>query len=220
MKTFRAQGLTKSFRLAREVIHVSRGISHEFAPGEITTIQGASGSGKSTLLHILGGLERPESGSVELDGESLYDVSQSALSRVRNQRIGFVFQAYHLLPDLTALENVMLPARIGRRDGREAARSLLERVGLSGREQHRPAELSGGEQQRVAIARALVNGPDLLLADEPTGNLDSKAGGAVMDLLLELQRDHRLSVVLVTHDSAIAACGTQRLRLQDGELIS
>jgi ABC-type lipoprotein export system ATPase subunit len=219
MKSLRAESVDKSFSLLRERIHVSRCITHEFAAGEVTSIVGASGSGKSTLLHILGGLDRPDAGRVLIDDVSLYDLGAAELSRWRNRRIGFVFQAYHLLPELSAEENVMLPGLIGGRAAMNDARALLDQVGLGSRMRHRPAELSGGEQQRVAIARALINSPDLVLADEPTGNLDSKNGAAVLDLLLALQRDRRLSLVLVTHDPAIAACGSHRLVLQDGELL-
>src|SRR5438045_7189418 len=170
-------------------IEVLRGISIDVAPGEIIFICGASGAGKTTLLYTLAGLERPESGTVEFEGRNLYKGPASAGARFRNKKMGFVFQGYFLLPELTALENVMLPGMIGAKLRPEAAEQRLAVVGLQDRMHHLPAELSGGEQQRVAIARALTNDPEIIFADEPTGNLDSKAGEAIIDLLLKLARE-------------------------------
>ncbi len=218
MSTLSAEQMHVSYRNGPREVAVLRGVTISFATGKLTTIQGASGSGKSTLLHTLGGLGKPDAGRVLLDGASLYDLSQNALSRTRNARFGFVFQAYHLLPELTALENVLLPARIARKNPVEKARLLLEEMGLTDRAEHRPSELSGGEQQRVAIARALVNDPDILLADEPTGNLDAKSGTAVLDCVLQIQSARQLTAILVTHDDRIAGAGHVRLRLADGEL--
>lgn len=187
--------------------------------GEFVAVRGSSGSGKSTLLNILGCLDRPSSGSYWLDGADVARYSDKQLSRIRNAKIGFIFQAFNLLPRTTALENVEIPMvyRDGRVD-KPKALAALERVGLSGRTRHYSTELSGGEQQRVAIARALINNPVLILADEPTGNLDRKAGLEVMTLLGELHREGR-TILLVTHDDAVAAYATRELHLQDGEIV-
>ncbi len=185
----RAQDLHKSYDLGRRLIEVLHGVSLEIGEGEFLSLQGASGTGKSTLLHLLGGLDDPTSGEVFASGQSLSAMSSKRLAKWRNDEVGFVFQSYHLLPEFDALENVLLPARMAhsnRAESQKRAESLLERVGLAKRMSHLPAELSGGEQQRVALARALINRPQLLLADEPTGNLDSKTGGEVLDLLLSL----------------------------------
>ncbi len=219
MARLAAEGVEKEFWMGAQRLRVLRGITHTFADGKLTTVEGASGSGKSTLLHVLGGIEKPDAGRVLLDGVPFYSEPARAQAAARNRRIGFVFQAYHLLPEMTALENVMLPARIGRREGRAKAAALLEAVGLGARAEHLPAELSGGEQQRVAIARALVNEPEVLLADEPTGNLDSKTGGAVLEMLLGLRAGRGLTAVLVTHDAAVAARGDFHLHLADGALV-
>src|SRR6266704_2163053 len=183
-----ARDLFQSFRMGSRRIEVLRGISMEVAHGEVVFISGASGAGKTTLLYTLAGLERPESGTVEFEGRNLYNGSSSSQARFRNQKLGFVFQGYFLLPELTALENVSLPGMIGRRSTKKTAEESLDAVGLADRMQHLPAELSGGEQQRVAIARALVNDPEIIFADEPTGNLDSETGDAITDLLLNLTR--------------------------------
>jgi predicted ABC-type transport system involved in lysophospholipase L1 biosynthesis ATPase subunit len=179
---------------------------------------GASGAGKSTLLYTLAGLERPESGEVVFEGRKLYNGGESTQARIRNERIGFVFQGYFLLPELTALENVLLPSMIGGRAKHEAAESALRRVGLGERLQHLPAELSGGEQQRVALARAIINDPGVIFADEPTGNLDSKTGEGIIELLLSLVRDRGMTLVVVTHDTALATRGDRRLEIRDGRL--
>ncbi len=216
-----ARNLRKSYRLGRRTVEVLRGVTLELRPGEFIALQGASGSGKSTLLHLLGGLDVPDDGSIEFEGRSLAGLSPRDLAAFRNAQVGFIFQAYHLLPELDALENVCLPARIARRPAAQTirrARELLERVGLGSRLDHRPAELSGGEQQRVAIARALINAPPLVLADEPTGNLDSHAGAEIMDLLTALRAEHGTALVLVTHDARVAARAPRRLELLDGEV--
>jgi putative ABC transport system ATP-binding protein/lipoprotein-releasing system ATP-binding protein len=197
---------------------VLRGISLEVERGECVFLCGASGAGKTTLLYTLAGLERPESGTVFLDGEQLYKGSETAQARIRNERIGFVFQGYFLLPELTALENAMLPATIGKRPDPTIAQAALDRVGLGDRLQHLPAELSGGEQQRVAIARALINKPGIIFADEPTGNLDSKTGEAIMDLLFGIVREEKTALVVVTHDRTLSLRGDRRLEIQDGVL--
>lgn len=208
----------KSYAVGRNEIRVLQQIDVAFVPGEITMIRGASGSGKSTLLHILGGLEKPDSGEVSWRGEAIYQWSSNQLAGWRNHTIGFVFQAYHLLPELSAMENVDLPARLdGRGDDTEALR-LLEAVGVGHRAHHRPAELSGGEQQRVAIARALRNNPELLLADEPTGNLDAATGREIMSLLLELQQTQKKTLIVVTHDDTIARLGQNTFILAGGEI--
>lgn len=213
-----ARDLQRSFRIGSRRIEVLRGISLEVQHGEAVFLVGASGAGKTTLLYTLAGLERPEGGTVEFDGRRLYEGSASAQSKMRNEKMGFVFQGYFLLPELTALENVTLPARIGGRPDRGAAEASLRDVGLAERMQHLPAELSGGEQQRVAIARALTNDPEIIFADEPTGNLDSKTGDTIIDLLLNLARDRKKTLMVVTHDSRLAARGDRELRIVDGAL--
>jgi predicted ABC-type transport system involved in lysophospholipase L1 biosynthesis ATPase subunit len=199
-------------------IEVLRGISMEIAHNEAIFLSGASGAGKTTLLYTLAGLERPESGTVEFEGRRLYSGSSAAEARLRNQKMGFVFQGYFLLPELTALENVLLPAMIARRATRSDAEESLAAVGLGDRMQHLPAELSGGEQQRVAIARALANNPNIIFADEPTGNLDSKTGDAIIDLLLNLARERNKTLLVVTHDARLAARGDRQLHIKDGVL--
>ena len=210
--------LFQSFRMGSRRIEVLRGISMEIAHNEAVFLSGASGAGKTTLLYTLAGLERPESGSVEFEGRRLYCDSSSAEARLRNEKMGFVFQGYFLLPELTALENVLLPGLIGRRAARDKAAESLAAVGLAERVHHLPAELSGGEQQRVAIARALTNDPDIIFADEPTGNLDSKTGDAIMDLLLGLARDRKKTLLVVTHDARLATRGDRQLHIKDGVL--
>src|ERR1041385_1264942 len=213
-----ARDLYRSFRIGSRRIEVLRGISMDMAYGEAVFLCGASGAGKTTLLYTLAGLERPESGTVEFEGRRLYTGSSAAQARLRNRKMGFVFQGYFLLPELTALENVSLPAMIGARATGEAAKESLEAVGLAERMQHLPAELSGGEQQRVAIARALSNDPDIIFADEPTGNLDSKTGDAIIDLLLSVARERNKTLLVVTHDARLAARGDRQLQIKDGVL--
>jgi predicted ABC-type transport system involved in lysophospholipase L1 biosynthesis ATPase subunit len=210
--------ICKSFRIGARRIEVLRGISMKIAHNETVFLSGASGAGKTTLLYTLAGLERPESGTVEFEGQRLYCRGSTFEARLRNEKMGFVFQGYFLLPELTALENVMLPGMIGRRSGRQEAEASLASVGLAERMQHLPAELSGGEQQRVAIARALTNNPEIIFADEPTGNLDSKTGDAIMDLLLNLARDRNKTLLVVTHDAHLATRGDRQLHIIDGIL--
>jgi predicted ABC-type transport system involved in lysophospholipase L1 biosynthesis ATPase subunit len=210
----------KTFRLGSSELPILRGLDLAFPASGLSTIQGASGSGKSTLLQILGGLDRPDAGEVRWRGESIYGWSRGRLAAWRNLTVGFVFQAYHLFPELSALENVEFPARLARRSDPAHAAHLLEQVGLGARLHHRPAELSGGEQQRVAIARALRNDPALLLADEPTGNLDVATGREIIDLLLRLRAERGACLIIVTHDDRVAALGEQRFRLEDGVLVN
>jgi putative ABC transport system ATP-binding protein/lipoprotein-releasing system ATP-binding protein len=213
-----ARDLCQSFTLGARRIEVLRGISVDVVAGEIIFICGASGAGKTTLLYTLAGLERPESGTVEFDGRNLYNGSSSSQARFRNKKMGFVFQGYFLLPELTALENVSLPGMIGGNARKQAAEESLAAVGLADRLQHLPPELSGGEQQRVAIARAMVNDPEIIFADEPTGNLDSATGDAIVDLLMGLARERKKTLVIVTHDRSLAARGDRELHIKDGRL--
>jgi len=192
------------------------------ARGEFLALRGASGAGKSTLLHLMGGLDHPNGGDIIIDGQNLAKFSEAELTHFRNRRAGFVFQSYHLLPELDALGNVCLPARIARVPAGEAAvrgRELLTRVGLVDRMDHHPTELSGGEQQRVAIARALINGPELLLADEPTGNLDSKSGGEIIELLKSLGAERAMTLIIATHDARVAAQARRVIELIDGRIV-
>lgn len=213
--------LRKSFRMGAEELHILKGVNLTVRRGEFLSIAGPSGVGKSTLLHILGGLDRPTAGEVYYAGVEISRLPEGELAAFRNQTVGFVFQFHHLLPEFTALENTMMPALIGRQPlarAQEAAKGILQRVGLAERLTHRPGELSGGEQQRVAIARALALSPDVLLADEPTGNLDSKTGEAIFDLLRELNQEQGLTVVLVTHNEWFARRTDRLLRMADGQL--
>ena len=213
-----ARDLRRSFRMGPRRIEVLRGISMEVRRSEAVFLVGASGAGKTTLLYTLAGLERPEDGTVDFEGQRLYSGSSRAQASIRNTQMGFVFQSYFLLPELTALENVMLPGMIGGSTKESAAEESLRAVGLGERLQHLPAELSGGEQQRVAIARALVNDPAIVFADEPTGNLDSKTGEAIMDLLLSLARERKKTLLVVTHDPRLATLGDRQLHIADGKL--
>ncbi len=213
-----AQDLRRSFWIGSRKIEVLRGVSLAVGEGEAVFLVGASGAGKTTLLYTLAGLERPEAGMVEFEGRKLYQGSAASQAKLRNEKMGFVFQGYFLLPELTALENVTLPGMIGGRLNREVAEASLRDVGLAERMHHLPAELSGGEQQRVAIARALTNDPDIIFADEPTGNLDSKTGDTIIDLLLNLARDRKKTLLVVTHDERLAARGDRELRIVDGML--
>jgi predicted ABC-type transport system involved in lysophospholipase L1 biosynthesis ATPase subunit len=214
----RARGLRKSFRLGSSTLEILRGLDLTVLRGETVFLCGASGAGKSTLLYTLAGLERPTNGDVHFENEDLYRVPAARQAELRNTRMGFVFQSYMLLPELTALENVALPGLIGGRPDRDRAAELLDKVGLGPRTGHLPSELSGGEQQRVAIARAIANRPSMLFADEPTGNLDSKTGGEIIDLLLGLARENSTTLLAVTHDADLAARGDRVLHIRDGQL--
>jgi len=216
-----AHGVHHVYRSGAEELHVLRGVDLTLAPGEAVAIVGGSGSGKSTLLHLLGALDRPTGGRVELGGQDLAGLDDDTLAEIRNRRIGFVFQFHHLLREFTALENVMMPALIAGRSprrARELARDLLDSVGLSAREDHVSTELSGGEQQRVAVARALVNEPLVLLADEPSGNLDGATSGRLHDLLFRIREERGVAMVLVTHNPALAGMADRILTLADGVL--
>ncbi len=210
--------LTRSYRLGKNELTVLENVNLSIQRGEKVFLCGPSGAGKTTLLYTLAGLETPQAGKVIIDGTDLYSLSRSQQSRFRNQRIGYIFQNYHLLPELTALENVMVPGAIGGKDQHAQAMAALTRVGLADRADHLPTELSGGEQQRVAIARAIVNEPDLLFADEPTGNLDSSNSRSIMDLLLQLVREKQTTLVVVTHDPALARHGDRLLTIRDGKI--
>lgn len=212
------RGLTQSYRIGKQTVPVLRGLDVELAPGEAVFLTGASGAGKTTLMYCLAGLEKPTAGEVLVGEKSFYRLSANAQARLRNQSMGYIFQNYYLLPELTAVENVLAPARIGGRKLRPRALELLERLGLAHRMNHLPGELSGGEQQRVAIARALINSPRIVFADEPTGNLDSHTGEEVIRLLLDLVKERGHSLLLVTHDQRLAQRGDRRLHLVDGQL--
>ena len=215
------QDLERSLPLGGETIHVLRGLSFTVERGSWVAVTGPSGSGKSTLLGILSGLDAPSAGQLRLDGRDLTTMDESDLSRVRNREIGIVFQGFQLIGTLTARENVEAPLYVGphRREARRRASALLERVGLAHRADHRPHQLSGGEQQRVAIARALVTEPSLLVADEPTGNLDSRTSGQILDLFAELHRELGITLIVVTHDPGVAARAQRVLHLVDGRLV-
>src|SRR5215213_3374865 len=216
-----ASELTKVYGRGATEVRALDGVDFAVDPGEFVAIMGPSGSGKSTLLHVVGALEPATSGSVALEGERYDGLDDDELTRLRRERMGFVFQFFNLLPSLSALENVLLPALIARRAGDEArarADDLLRRVGLGGRADHTPSELSGGEQQRVSIARALLLSPQVVLADEPTGNLDSRAGGQILRLLRELNRDEGVTVVMVTHDPSAAAIADRIVFPRDGRI--
>jgi ABC-type lipoprotein export system ATPase subunit len=228
MKTMiEAKNLHKSYPIGKQTLSVLKGVSLKVQAGSFTAIVGASGSGKSTLLHLLGALDKPDSGSVEFEGQDLSRLKSGRLNIYRNRSVGFVFQFYHLLNELNVLENTLLPAMIShgssgylkqKKQLRETAASLLARLGLGDRLRHRPYELSGGERQRVAIARALMNKPALLLADEPTGNLDSKTGSGILEVLNELNRGGQ-TIIMVTHDLRIAQMAGKIVHLEDGRII-
>lgn len=219
-RVIEVRDLTKVYKMGEVEVHALRGVSFDIERGEVVSIMGPSGSGKSTLMNVLGCLDRPTSGEYRLDGELVSSLTDDQLAIIRNRKVGFVFQSFNLLSRFSSLANVELPLRYagmmsGRRD---VARQALEAVGLGDRIHHRPTELSGGQQQRVAIARAIVNTPAIIMADEPTGNLDSKVGQEIMDLLLSLNRDLGTTLIIVTHDPRIAAQTGRVIRLQDGLL--
>ena len=216
-----ARAVTKSYAMGKRMLEVLRGVSLEVARGDFLALRGASGAGKSTLLHLFGGLDAPNAGEIRFAGKNISTLPESALTALRNRNIGFIFQAYHLLPELDALENVCLPARMARipaADAGKRGRELLARVGLGERMDHKPYELSGGEQQRVAIARALINQPELILADEPTGNLDSHTGGEIIDLLVSLRNERNATLIIATHDAEVAARAPKVIHLVDGKI--
>ncbi|HML74260.1 MAG TPA: ABC transporter ATP-binding protein [Anaerohalosphaeraceae bacterium] len=223
-----AKGIHKSYTMGKQTLTVLRGVEMSLSAGDFAVIIGASGSGKSTLLHILGALDKPDKGTIEFEGQRLDQMSNSRLNQFRNQNVGFVFQFYHLLDELNVLENVILPAMIAagpvgwlkcKKNVQNKAISLLERMGLKDRLPHKPYELSGGERQRAAIARALINGPRLLLADEPTGNLDSKTGHGILEVLNELNQQGQ-TILMVTHDDRIARQAGRVIKLSDGKIVS
>jgi ABC-type lipoprotein export system ATPase subunit len=218
-----AKGIHKTYFLGQRALEVLRGVDVELRRGDFLAVRGASGAGKSTLLHLLGGLDAPTEGEIQFGGRNLATLPRRDLARLRNKEVGFIFQAYYLLPELDALENVCLPARMARTPAAQAearGRELLARVGLQERVEHKPYELSGGEQQRVAIARALMNEPDLILADEPTGNLDSHTGQEIIELLCSLRAEKQTTLVMATHDARIAARAPKVMELVDGEVRS
>jgi len=218
-----ARNLTRTYTLGKRALEVLRGVNLDVARGEFLALRGASGAGKSTLLHLIGGLDAPNAGEIHFAGQNLAALSQIELAHFRRHRVGFVFQSYYLLPELDALENVCLPARVARVPAVQAGargRDLLARVGLKDRMEHKPYELSGGEQQRVAIARALINEPELLLADEPTGNLDSHTGEAIIELLKNLRTENKTTLIVATHDARVAAHAERVMELVDGQIKS
>ncbi len=210
--------LYRSYRIGKKSIEVLHGIDLSISKGEKVFLCGPSGAGKTTLLYTLAGLERPEKGTVHIAGTDIYALSRKKQASFRNRSIGYVFQNYHLLPELTALENVAVPGAIAGVNETEAAMAALERVGLKDRADHLPAELSGGEQQRVAIARAIVNKPAVLFADEPTGNLDSNTGKEIMEILMQLSHEHDVTLIVVTHDQSLAKIGDRTLIIKDGKV--
>ncbi|MGC8926894.1 MAG: ABC transporter ATP-binding protein [Myxococcota bacterium] len=213
--------IKKTFYIGTRSVQALNGIDLDIKKGELLCIMGASGAGKSTFLHILGTVERPTEGSITYDSKDIFSLNDNELSEFRNRKIGFVFQFHHLLPDFTAVENVILPALVGgvsRGEAEDMARLLLSELGLGERFEHKPSELSGGEQQRVAIARALIMKPELLLADEPTGNLDTKTGNIVFDMLLKASDKYKTTLILVTHNDEFSKSMPRVIRLRDGRI--
>jgi putative ABC transport system ATP-binding protein len=218
-----ARNLTKTYAMGEVQVHALRGVSIKIAPGEVVAIMGPSGSGKSTIMNILGALDRPTSGEYFLSGESVAQMDDEQLADIRNRKVGFIFQSFNLLPRATAIANVELPLRYASQNGinrRELATQALSAVGLEDRLTHRPNELSGGQQQRVAIARALVNQPSIVMADEPTGNLDSKSGDEVMEMLLRMNQESAATLIIITHDPDIAKLTQRVITLRDGKLVN
>jgi len=221
MTILEAAGLTKTYMIRERPITVLDDVSFRIEPGEFVVIKGSSGSGKSTLLSLLSGLDAPTAGRVIVEDQDITDLTEDELAPMRNVTIGFVFQSFHLIPSLNALENIMFPAELRQdRDAKARAQALLERVELHNRGDNFPHQLSGGEKQRVAICRALINDPKILFADEPTGNLDSKNGDAILALLMELHRERRTTLVMVTHSDEIAGMAERVLTLHDGRLVA
>ncbi|MFA5339887.1 MAG: ABC transporter ATP-binding protein [Candidatus Omnitrophota bacterium] len=216
-----ARALRKVYKNGAKELEVLKGVDLKVKRSEVLAVLGPSGAGKSTLLHLLGGLDSPTAGEVLIGGTDIYALGDNERAKIRNRKIGFVFQFYHLLPEFDALENVILPLMIkgGGRDLRERGAGLLKAVGLEDRMNHRPGQLSGGEQQRVAIARALINEPELLLCDEPTGNLDSESGENIIELLWELNKSRKMTLMIVTHDAQIAKAAQRVLHIRDGKII-
>jgi len=213
------RNLTKTVSSGDESLTILDDVNIEIPDGQFVAITGASGSGKSTMLGLIAGLDAPSSGSIEIDGEDVTTMNEDALARLRSEKIGFVFQSFHLIPSLTALENILIPMEIrGLSDAKDRTENLIEAVGLTDRGHHYPSELSGGEQQRVAIARAFANRPSILLADEPTGNLDSKNGRHIFELMQDLHTRNNVTLVLVTHDSTLAAEAERRIVLEEGRV--
>ena len=214
-----ARDIVRTFKIGENHIEVLKGVSLNVLHGETLFLVGPSGAGKTSLLYTLAGLEKPNEGEVVINGQSLYRLGRREQARVRNTSIGYVFQSFFLLPELTALENVMVPALIGGKQAKTRAIELLDRVGLGRRAGHLPSELSGGEQQRVAIARSLMNDPAILFADEPTGNLDTTTGAAVMSLLMDLVNERKRTLIVVTHDQTLARVGDRKVTLVDGRIV-
>lgn len=215
------QNVSRRYKLGGEYIHALDRVSLTIKDGEFVALMGPSGSGKTTLLNIIGGLDRPDTGEVVVDKEPIARLKDKAISRYRNRKVGFVFQSFNLQPTLTALENVMMPlyfAKVSAGERRKRASSLLAKLGLADRSKHRPKELSGGQRQRVSIARALINEPSVILADEPTGNLDSKTGKEIVSLLKSLSRDRHVTILMVTHDENMARIADRTIKILDGQI--